>query len=63
MARHTDDDPSTLVRVRAWLVAALGRGGLVLLVIAGMLAVLVLALLVVTWFSGLGPEVPGREHY
>ena len=34
-----------------------------LLAIAIMLAVLVLVLLVVTWFSGLGPEVPGREHY
>jgi hypothetical protein len=25
--------------------------------------VLIVVLLVVTWFTGLGPEAPGREHY
>jgi hypothetical protein len=25
--------------------------------------VLIVVLLVVTWFTGLGPEGPGREHY
>jgi hypothetical protein len=63
MNKHADDQPGTLQRVGAWLRVALGRGGLVLLAIAGMLAVLVLVLLIVTWFSGLGPELPGREHY
>jgi hypothetical protein len=63
MNRHADDEQSSIVRMRAWLATALGRGGLVLLAIAAMLAVLVLVLLVVTWFSGLGPELPGREHY
>jgi hypothetical protein len=63
MARHADDGQSAMVRMRAWLLTALGRGGLVLLAIAGMLAVLVVVLLIVTWFSGLGPDLPGREHY
>jgi hypothetical protein len=50
---------------RAWerLLVALGRGGLVLLAIAIMVVVLILVLLAVNWFTGLGPEGPGREHY
>lgn len=63
MARQADGEPRALERLRTWVVTALGRGGIVLLAVVVMLAVLALVLLLVTWFSGLGPEVPGREHY
>jgi hypothetical protein len=51
------------VRVRDRVLAFLGRGGLVLGAIVVMVLVLAIVLLLVTWFTGLGPELPGREHY
>ncbi len=63
MADGADERPSVLRRARERLLVALGRGGLVLLALAGMVAVIALVLFVVSWFTGLGPEGPGREHY
>jgi hypothetical protein len=63
MSRRARDDASGFTRARSWLATALGRTGLVLGAVLLMVAVLVLALLVLTWATGLGPELPGREHY
>jgi len=63
MAERANERPNALSHARSWLKTALGRGGLVLAAIATIVLVLVVVLLVVTWFTGLGPEVPGREHY
>ncbi len=63
MAGPADDDARGSTRVRSWVLAWLGRGGLVLGAIVVMVLVLVVALLLVNWATGLGPELPGREHY
>lgn len=63
MRDRADESQSALVRVRDRVLAFLGRGGLVLGAIVVMVLVLAIVLLLVTWFTGLGPELPGREHY
>jgi hypothetical protein len=63
MPGPADDDLRGLSRVRVWLLTALGRGGMVLGAVVVMVVVLALVLLVLTWATGLGPELPGREHY
>ena len=63
MTDSTDERPSALRRARERVLVFLGRGGLVLLAITIMVVALVLVLFVVSWFTGLGPENPGREHY
>jgi hypothetical protein len=62
-ADDTDERPSAIRRVRERLIVVLNGGGLVLVAIVIMLAGLALVLLLVSWFTGLGPESPGREHY
>lgn len=63
MVDSTHHNPSALHRAWERLLVALGRGGMVLLVLAIMVTVLILVLAALTWITGLGPEAPGREHY
>ncbi len=63
MVDSTERNASALRRLWERLLVALGRGGMVLLVLAIVVTALILVMAVLTWATGLGPDAPGREHY